>query len=321
MGPATNAFSALGTPGSVASADDSVVSTGKRGSKRLKRQSLSVIQQSSSSSKSLLGSGKKEKKRRKSLSNEAIDFGPSTTEDQEELPPMAGDDLPPLAGSPSPPPKAKKGGRRMSSIGPAKSDRRQTAESTDLRELMATLQNSSRRGTMDSFNTARDSMVSTPGDPNLGTAEKIKKKKEKKNNRRLTADGADLESLLAGLNDEAAADETFHDAPSSEARVKFTEAPTPTPSNNSSFGSPNFSIDLTDVSNASSASTFVSSRVPTPHAKFNTSSQEEEEDDDVPPLPNSPANPPKRRSKRAASLGGGTNPPKGILNKNKGKKR
>ncbi|GMI09065.1 hypothetical protein TrRE_jg4363 [Triparma retinervis] len=327
MGPASNPFSALGTPGSVASADDSIISTGKRTSKRLKRQSLSVIQQSSSSSKSLLPtSGKKEKKRRKSLSNEAIDFGPSAEEEQEDLPPMAGDDLPPLAGSPTPPPKSKKSNaRRMSSIGPAKSDRRQTAESTDLRDLMATLQNSARRGTMDSFNTARDSMVSTPGDPNLGTAEKAKKKKEKKNNRRLTADGADLESLLAGLNDEAAASDTFHDASSSSSpQVAFASAPTPIPTN-SSFGSPNLSISLTDVSNASSANTSVSSRVPTPHAKFANSSSTEldDEDEDVPPLPSSPIEPPKRtRSKRAASLGGAAQTqPKGILNKNKGKKR
>ncbi|GMI24941.1 hypothetical protein TrRE_jg1577, partial [Triparma retinervis] len=42
---------------------------------------------------------------------------------------------------------------------------------------------------------------------------------------------------------------------------------------------PNLSISLTDVSNASSANTSVSSRVPTPH---------------VPPLPSSPIEPPKR---------------------------
>lgn len=59
--------------------------------------------------------------------------------------------------------------------------------------------------------------------------------------------------------------------------------------------------------------------MPTPHAKSNNSTMDE--DDDVPPLPNSPANLPRRRSKRAASLGGGANPPKGILNKNKNKNK
>ncbi|GMI24950.1 hypothetical protein TrRE_jg89, partial [Triparma retinervis] len=46
-----------------------------------------------------------------------------------------------------------------------------------------------------------------------------------------------------------------------------------------SFNNPNLSISLTDVSNASSANTSVSSCVPTPH---------------VPPLPSSPIEPPKR---------------------------
>ncbi|GMI11395.1 hypothetical protein TrRE_jg10748, partial [Triparma retinervis] len=74
------------------------------------------------------------------------------------------------------------------------------------------------------------------------------------------------------------------------------------------FNNPNLSISLTDVSNASSANTSVSSRVPTPH---------------VPPLPSSPIEPPKRtQPKRAASLGGAAQTqPKGILNKNEGKKR
>jgi len=236
MGPVSNYFAALGTPGSVASAD-SAMSTGRRSSTQ-KRQSLSVIQQASSAT-SLVGSAKKKtrsSKRRKSISTEALEFGPSAIEPAAKEPEekededeeavenvdkeqQEEDELPPMAGSPSPQPVKAKNGRRKSSIGPSKS-RRDTAESSDLRDLMATLQNSARRSTLESFNTARDSLVSTPGDFGLGTAEKKKKKKEKKNNRRLTADGADLESLLAGLNEEAATDESFHDASEKEVKVR-----------------------------------------------------------------------------------------------------
>ncbi|GMH53185.1 hypothetical protein TL16_g01393 [Triparma laevis f. inornata] len=272
-------------------------------------------------------SSKSSKKRRNSsvgaLSNAS--FGPSEIEhvaepvtqpitEPTELAPLADSPcLPPLAGSPSPMKAIGIKGRRKSSMG----GRRETAESSDLRELMATLQKTAGTpSTVATFHTGRDSLTSIASVNSEDFRDDLPRqeaKKNKKSNRRLTADGADLENLLAGLDEE---EET--------QTSKVTFAPEPPPASPAA-SSPSNSMLMNDLSMASSNNSSLSTRVPTPHAKMTSSSfedkEEEEEEDTLPPLPDSPAVRTTRSYKRAASLGGsGAAVPIGILNKNRGKK-
>ena len=326
----TNMFDLLGTPGSVASSSPGSTTKSNRRSAR-KRQSIGAIPSSASSSKS--------KKRRNSsvgvLSNAS--FGPSESEpvveeannannhdnndnNENDNIELGESDLPPLAGSPSPEKAPGIKGKRRSSTG----GRRETAESSDLRELMATLQKTAGTpSTVATFHTGRDSLTSIASvnsedfREDLPKQEAKKAKKSRKANRRLTADGADLENLLAGLDEE--------EEESQGSKVSFGPEPPPA---SPAASSPSNSMLMNDLSMASSNnSSDLSSRVPTPHAKMTSSSFEdkgeaEEEEDTLPPLPNSPAVRATRSSKRAASLGGGSGAavPISILNKNKGKK-
>ena len=210
-----------------------------------------------------------------------------------------GEDMPPLLGSPSPQQQQKQ-------------QRRDTADSADLRDLMTALNSSSRRDTEESFNTARGSLAASIDTPQSGKPKPRRKSKSKKG-RRLTADGADLESLMKGLEDGENEEEEGSDDDDDEGEELACAAETPTP-------------PPLNVSAASSDSSSVSTRVPTPHSKSSQMSDggddvvEDEEQDTLPPLAASPfKNFSKRKGKRSASLGGGDGEgegaPKGILNK------
>ena len=137
-----NSFAALGTPGSTASSP-----AVPRSSASKKRQSLGPQGSAGSTSST-------SKRRRSSLDNSSI--LPSAP-----VPPVGGgdEDLPPLAGSPTPARAPGVRGRRKST-----GNRRETAESADLRDLMATLQRSTpgagTPSTVATFHTGRDSSAS-----------------------------------------------------------------------------------------------------------------------------------------------------------------